>query len=216
MNKPGHFIVVEGLEGAGKSTALNTIKRFLLEQSISVVTTREPGGTHVGEVARQLLKQTQPQEPLDPRAELLLFYAARVQLIEQIIRPALQAGQWILADRFELSTFAYQGGGRQINSEILQQLSAFCVTDLKPNLIIFLDIQPQQGLQRAHKRGELDRIEQENIAFFNNVYQRYHQHLKTMKNVVIVDASQPLPRVQGILRTILKNYLHEQTISIAQ
>src|SRR5258708_6479514 len=107
MMTPGRFIVVEGLEGAGKSTALTTIKRYLVENAIDVITTREPGGTHVGEITRQLLKESIPSEPLDPRAELLLFYAARVQLIEQVIRPALQRGSWVLADRFELSTFAY-------------------------------------------------------------------------------------------------------------
>lgn len=206
-SKKGHFIVVEGLEGAGKSTALSTIKRFLAERVPELITTREPGGTRVGETARQLIKETLPSEPLDPRTELLLMYASRVQLLEQMIRPALDRGCWVIGDRFELSTWAYQGGGRQLDPDVIAHLSSFCLKEFKPDLIIFLDISPQQGLKRALKRGKADRIEQESLSFFTRVYDSYHQHIKTMTHVEVIDASQPLQAVQQLIHATLEKYV---------
>ncbi len=205
-SKAGHFIVVEGLEGAGKSTALTTIKRFLAERVPEIITTREPGGTRVGETARQLIKETS-NEPLDARCELLLLYASRIQLIEQVIRPALTRGCWVIGDRFELSTWAYQGGGRQLDPDMISQLSSFCVKDIKPDLIIFLDISPEQGLKRALKRGKADRIEQESLTFFTQVYNSYHHYIKNMKNVICINASKPLSIVQDEIQATLEKYL---------
>ena len=207
MTKMGRFIVVEGLEGAGKSTALNIIKQILTLYVPELVITREPGGTRVGEVARELIKASVPEEPLDPRAELLLFYAARVQLIERVIRPAIDRGAWVLADRFELSTLAYQGGGRKLSSTMIEHLSAFCIVDMKPDLTIFLDITPEQGMQRVVARGKVDRIEQESMVFFNDVYESYQQHIKTMNNVVVIDASKPLHVVTEAIRTAVEYYM---------
>lgn len=209
LNK-GHFIVVEGLEGAGKSTALDTIKHFLREHVSEIITTREPGGTRVGEAARMLVKESRPTEPLDPRSELLLLYASRVQLLEQVILPALNRGCWVLADRFELSTWAYQGGGRKLDREVIAHLSSFCLRDFKPDLIIFLDISPQQGLKRVHQRGKADRIEQESLVFFNDVYTSYHEQIKAMDNVVVIDASKPLKVVKSLIYAALENYMHTQ------
>lgn len=208
MSDKGRFIVVEGLEGAGKSTALDVIKKCLAPHISELVMTREPGGTRVGEVARGLIKAIDPAEPLDPRAELLLFYAARVQLIEQVIRPAINRGAWVLADRFELSTLAYQGGGRNLSSTMINHLSEFCIDNIQPDLIIFLDITPEQGMQRVIARGKTDRIEQESMVFFNAVYTSYHQHIKTMNNVVMIDASKPLLLVQKAIRTAIEQYIN--------
>jgi len=213
MAKKGHFIVVEGLEGAGKSTALTTIKRFLAEHDIELISTREPGGTRVGEVARTLIKEIVPDEPLDPRTELLLFYAARVQLLEQIIHPALTRGCWVLADRFELSTLAYQGGGRKLDQQVIAVLSAFCLNQFQPDLIIFLDVTPEKGLQRARMRGKTDRIEQESLVFFEDVYNSYHEQMKSMNNVALIDASQPLSVVQHLIRKTLKDYMMNHAIT---
>lgn len=206
-SKKGHFIVVEGLEGAGKSTALTTIKRFLAERVSEIITTREPGGTRVGEEARQLIKETLTTEPLDARTELLLLYASRVQLIEQVIRPALSRGCWVVGDRFELSTWAYQGGGRKLDPEMISHLSSFCVKNIKPDLIIFLDISPEQGLKRALKRGKADRIEQESLTFFTQVYNSYHHYIKTMDNVICINASKSLLVVQNEIRATLEKYM---------
>ncbi len=203
----GSFIVVEGLEGAGKSTALDVIRQVLSTHVPELVMTREPGGTRVGEVARKLIKECLAAEPLDARAELLLFYAARVQLIELVIRPALARGAWVLADRFELSTLAYQGGGRKLPADMINQLSAFCVDDMRPDLVVFMDIKPEQGMQRVLARGKTDRIEQESQVFFEAVYDSYHQHIKSMDNVVVIDASKPLPVVQDAIRKAIEGYL---------
>ncbi len=211
----GHFIVLEGLEGAGKSSAISTIKRFLYPLGLELVITREPGGTEVGEAVRQIIKTNIPEEPLDPCAELLLFYAARVQLIERVIRPALARGAVVLADRFELSTFAYQGGGRKINFEFIQQLSVACVRGLQPDLTLFLDLKPEQGLERAIMRGKIDRIESESIDFFHDVYRAYHDNITKFQNVVMIDASKPLGKVQHLIRAALQNYMdtHGQRVT---
>lgn len=209
----GRFIVVEGLEGAGKSTAMDTIRVFLNKKNIEHIVTREPGGTYVGEVARTLIKETRENEPLDVRAELLLFYAARVQLLEQVIRPAINRGCWVLADRFELSTFAYQGGGRKMDEKMIAHLSSFCVADLKPDLTIFLNIEPKQGLARVFKRGEPDRIEKESLDFFKRVYDNYHHHLNLMQNAKIIDASQTLPMVQTAIIDTLQRYINKHANS---
>lgn len=192
----GCFIVVEGLEGAGKSTVIQAIKNHLESRQLQVITTREPGGTHVGETVRHLIKEHQPDEPMHAYTELLLLYAARVQLVEQVIRPALVAGQWVLADRFELSTFAYQGGGRNIASETINTLSQIALQGFQPDLILFLDIAPKTGLERVASRGEHDRIEQESLAFFERVNQAYHHKINTLNNVAMIDASQTPECVQ--------------------
>ncbi len=205
--KPGRLIVIEGLEGAGKSTAMRTIQQQLIKNGLEVITTREPGGTVIAEHIRTLLKVPVEHETLDPLAETLLFYAARVQLIQQVMQPALARGAWVLADRFELSTFAYQGGGRQVDSQLLKQLSACCVHGIEPDLTLFLNISPEIGLKRALKRGKLDRIEQESVDFFQRVHATYAQHVKDMPRIVVVDASQPLSVVQSCLRKALEHYL---------
>ncbi len=204
---PGQFIVLEGLEGAGKSTALTTIKRFLTPYVPELIITREPGGTPLGETIRDQIKNTESDTPLSARAELLLFYAARVQLIETVIQPALARGAWVLADRFELSTFAYQGGGRQLDGQMIQHLSHFCVGDLKPDLLLFLDLPPEIGLKRVLERGQADRIEQESVDFFHRVYQMYHDKLHSINHATRIDASKPLAMVQHLIRTKLEHHL---------
>ncbi|MDF1646921.1 MAG: dTMP kinase [Legionellaceae bacterium] len=207
LNLPGQFIVLEGLEGAGKSTALTTIKRFLMPHVPELIVTREPGGTHTGEIIRQIIKQVPDNEALLPRTELLLFYAARHQLVEHVIRPALARGAWVLADRFELSTWAYQGGGRGLDLNMIQHLSDFCVQDLQPDLVLFLDLPPEQGLERILERGSIDRIEQEPIEFFNRIYDAYHEKLEHLDQAILIDASKPLAMVQHMIRATLEQHL---------
>lgn len=206
MSTLGRCIVVEGLEGAGKSTAIATIKQFLTENVGDFIATREPGGTVVGESVRSLIKHAPPGEALDARAELLLLYASRVQLIECVIKPALNKGQWVLADRFELSTFAYQGGGRGLDVRMIEQLSSFCLEGFSPDLILFLDVSPTIGLRRVLSRGHSDRIEQEPEAFFTRVRDAYYAKIKTMEHVVVIDANQPEPAVQQAIVNALMDY----------
>ena len=206
-SKLGRYIVVEGVEGAGKTTAMKTVKRFLADREINYITTREPGATKVGETIRTILKDDSSTEPLDAKTELLLFYAARIELLAHIIKPSLDKGDWVLSDRFELSSFAYQGGGRKIDTSVIQVLSNFCVADVQPDLILFLDVPPEIGMQRARARGKLDRIEQESQGFFMDVYNAYHLHLKKYANVAIIDASLPLSVVQRMIREKLHEAL---------
>lgn len=205
----GRFIVVEGLEGSGKTTAITTIKRCLAPFVPELILTREPGGTHVGEVVRTLIKEQVPGEPLDARAELLLFYAARVQLRQQVIEPALQRGAWVLADRFEMSTFAYQGGGRHLDDGMLGHLSHFCLDGLQPDLILFLDVSPEVGLERAQKRGKLDRMEQESLSFFTDVHAAYHRQLATLPQAVVIDGTRSLAAVQHQIRATIERFIRD-------
>lgn len=207
--KKGRFIVVEGLEGAGKSTAVDSVVQFLASHDITCIQTREPGGTKIGECLRHIIKSGLDGDILVPRAELLLIYAARLQLLEQVIRPALKAGTWVVTDRFELSTFAYQGGGRQLDTAMIETLSTFCLQGLKPDQVFFLDIMPEQGLMRAKARGEIDKIEQESCAFFSRVYHTYHERLAMMQHVKVISASLSLEQVREHIHTTLEQMIHE-------
>lgn len=208
----GRFLVIEGLEGAGKTTAINTVMALLAENSIPSITTREPGGTDIGEMIRSVIKNPDYKSVLDDRSELLLFYSARVQLIEQVIKPALNNGSWVIADRFELSTFAYQGGGRGISRDFLKQLSAFCLQGFTPDLTLYLDISPEQGMQRAGARGTFDRIEQQSIDFFHKVHAAYMEQIRNDGNVVLIDASMPMDKVQDSIQSTIQTYIAQQDL----
>lgn len=162
------FIVIEGLEGAGKTTARDTVVDELRQQGIDdIVFTREPGGTPLAEKLRDLVKQGVGNEKLTDKAEVLMLYAARVQLVDNVIKPALARGAWVVGDRHNLSSQAYQGGGRGIDSRLMQSLRDTVLGDFKPDLTLYLDLPPAIGLERARSRGALDCIEQESLAFSN-------------------------------------------------
>lgn len=203
----GKLIVIEGLEGAGKTTAVHTVIQLLSKLKLNTITTREPGGTAIGEILRTVIKNTDYSDILDNRSELLLLYAARIQLLEEVIKPALQAGTWVIADRFELSTLAYQGGGRGLNQDMIHQLSNFCLQGFKPDLTIYLDISPELGMQRAKLRGDFDRIEQQSIDFFHRVQETYLRYVQNDSNVVSVNASLPLNEVQAEIQKVVHAFL---------
>lgn len=205
--QPGRLIVVEGLEGAGKSTAVNTLIELLNDYNIKAITTREPGGTSVGEVLRSIIKNPEYKESLDNRSELLLLYAARIQLVEEVIKPALKQGTWVIADRFELSSLAYQGGGRQLGDDIVKTLSAFGLNGFKPDLTLFLDLTPELGMQRALQRGAFDRIEQSGIEFFHRVHRAYLNSIAADPDSVIIDASLSLSQVQESIKTAVNVFI---------
>jgi dTMP kinase len=210
MNSPmGKLIVIEGLEGAGKSTAVNTIVESLHQCDIKTITTREPGGTEIGEVLRTIIKNPEYKEILDDKSELLLLYTARIQLLEEVIKPALAKGLWVIADRFELSTMAYQGGGRGLNQQMIKQLSEFCLNGFRPDLTLYLDLSPEQGIQRAQLRGQFDRIEQQKIDFFHKVHQMYMQCVHTQANTVLIDASCSLSEVQEHIKRALSQFIEQ-------
>ena len=202
----GKFIVIEGLEGAGKSTAHQCVVDALKELGIDdVVFTREPGGTPLAEKLRYLIKH-ETEEPVTDKAELLMLYAARIQLVENVIKPALAQGKWVVGDRHDMSSQAYQGGGRQLEQRLLQSLKETILGDFEPDLTLYLDIDPAVGLARARGRGELDRIEQQNLDFFHRTRARYLALVKDNPKVVIINAEQPVEQVKADIQSAVKNW----------
>jgi len=205
--KKGKFITLEGGEGVGKSTNLSFIKQLLEEQGLTVVTTREPGGTVFAENIRQLLLQNQ-QEVVSETTELLLMFAARAQHIEQVIKPALLQGSWVLCDRFTDSTFAYQGGGRGMDTRVIEWLEENVQADIKPELTLLLDAPIAIGMDRANKRGELDRFELEKNEFFEKVRATFLLRAANNPRVIkTINAAQTLDKVQAAIATVIKAVL---------
>lgn len=202
----GQFIVIEGLEGAGKSSAVRILKTTLMEAGLDPIVVREPGGTPLAESLRELIKSSW-QETVSAEAELLIMYAARLQLLNNVIKPALANKQWVIGDRHDLSSQAYQGGGRELGRSKLQQLRDLTLGEFKPHLTIYLDIEPLTGLQRARVRGSLDRIEQEDIAFFQRTRARYLEIAAEDKSIQVIDAGQPIQDVQAAIRETLLTHL---------
>lgn len=194
--KSARFITLEGGEGVGKSTNLQFIQQLLAEKQIEVVVTREPGGTALAEKIRHLLLE-KSDEAITSQAELLLVFAARAQHIQHVILPALQQGRWVLCDRFTDATYAYQGGGRNMDTQMISGLEQLVQGDLRPDLTLLLDAPVETGLQRAKQRGKLDRFETEQIDFFQRVRQAYLQRASLEQNrYKIIDAGLPLIEVQ--------------------
>lgn len=207
----GKFIVIEGLEGAGKTTAINTVARVLNQHHIcNLQFTREPGGTPIAEALRDIIKNGLQHEPLTDKAELLMLYAARIQLIENVIKPALNKGNWVIGDRHDLSTQAYQGGGRQLDRHFIETLKKQVLGDFKPDLTLYLDIDPEIGLMRAKSRGELDRIEQQSLAFFKRIRQRYLELANQDATIITIDAAQSIDAVTQQIEEILTKWLTRQ------
>lgn len=208
-----NYIVIEGLEGAGKTTARNVVVDTLKEVGIEqMVFTREPGGTQLAEKLRSLVLDIKSvgDEVIDVKAEVLMFYAARVQLVETVIKPALAEGQWVIGDRHDLSTQAYQGGGRGIDQQMLATLRNAVLGDFRPNLTLYLDVTPEVGLKRARARGELDRIEQESLDFFNRTRARYLELAAQDDSIRTIDATQSLEGVTRSIRETITAWLQEQ------
>ena len=208
--KKGFFLVLEGTEGVGKSTNIEFIKTYLESKGVSLVLTREPGGTPLAEEIRELLLAPR-DEAVAETAELLLMFAARAQHLQQIILPALEDGQCVLSDRFTDATYAYQGGGRKMDNDKIKQLERLVQGDMRPDKIIVLDLSVEEGLKRARQRADLDRFEQEEMAFFERVRAAYQNRAKAdPERYSIVDASQTLPEVQSSIQEILDELLARQ------
>lgn len=204
----GKFIVIEGLEGAGKSTAHQTVAETLQQLGVEqVVFTREPGGTPLAEKLRQLIKH-ETEEVVTDKAELLMLYAARVQLVENVIKPALRVGKWVVGDRHDLSSQAYQGGGRQLDASLLATLKQAVLGDFAPDFTLYLDIDPAVGLARARGRGELDRIERQNLDFFHRTRAKYLQLVQQLPNAVVIDAAQSIEQVRADIQRAVIDFVN--------
>ncbi len=203
----GKFITVEGVEGAGKSSNLDFIRMLLEESGKEVLFTREPGGTPLGEEVRQLLLGHKHTGMADD-TELLLMFAARAEHLEQKIRPALEAGIWVLCDRFTDASYAYQGSGRGIDKQRIQVLEEWTQRGLRPDLTLLLDLPVEIGLERANKRSEPDRFEKEKATFFEKVRSGYLEIAwNEADRVKVVDASRPLFEVQATISTLIQAFL---------
>ena len=202
----GKFIVVEGLEGAGKSSVIALVEQAVKSKGFTTVTTREPGGTPMAEAIRNCVKQNW-QENVVEETELMLMYAARAQLLANVIKPAMDAGSWVIGDRHDLSSQAYQGGGREIEQATLSALSDITLKGFKPNLTLYLDVEPAVGLERARGRGELDRIELAGLGFFERTRARYLELAAADSNIITIDAMQPMADVHRDVQRTLEQYL---------
>lgn len=197
------FISIEGLEGAGKTTQRAVLEHWVSERFGTPLVTREPGGTPLAERIRDIVL-SHDEEPLDAWSELLLVFAARRQHLTQVIQPALAAGQWVISDRFVDASFAYQGGGRQLPWSRLQELEQWLLDGFLPDLTLWLDCPIEIGLQRARQRGELDRIEAEDLAFFERAraaYERRYQ--EDPERIVRLDATVDIASLSQQVRTVL-------------
>ena len=198
----GKFITFEGIEGVGKSTNIDFLAGLIEAQGHPVMKTREPGGTPIAEDIRNILKE-HGDEPLPDVAELLLMFAARSINVNNAIRPALDAGTWVISDRFTDSTRAYQGGGRGVSRDSIEWLANFVHGDLQPDLTILLDAPVETAMQRAGRRGELDRFEVEQADFFSRVRQSYLELAAAEPGRYrVVDCSRELDVVQAAIREI--------------
>lgn len=210
MSSKGKFIVVEGIEGAGKSSAISVIETVLAQHGIAFIKTREPGGTPLAESLRDIVKSASHDEVLTQETELLLMYASRSQLLANRILPALAQGTWVIADRHDLSSRAYQGGGRQFDDSIMNAIADVTLKGFTPDLTVYLDIAPELGLGRAQARGELDRIELEKIEFFERVRNKYLALASASDTTDIIDASQAMQDVHHDVSKVVENFIVKQ------
>lgn len=207
----GKFITIEGGEGAGKSTNIPNIELFLQKRGIDYVLTREPGGTKMAEEIRNLLLSPR-EEQVSCITELLLMFAARSQHLEEVIKPALELGKYVLCDRFIDATYAYQGGGRKLSFDTIRALEGLVLSGLHPDLTILFDIDPVIGLERARVRGQLDRFEREELDFFARVRETYLGIAKTDPGrCAVIDGSKHQDIVAENLQNILETRLSNDT-----
>lgn len=203
------FITIEGVEGAGKSTVIQFVQNFLQSAGIEAYFTREPGGTPLAETLRNLLLDPDTNEVIEPTTELLLMFAGREQHIKRRILPHLQAGQWVVSDRYIDASYAYQGGGRGMDVRLISYLDKYIVGHVYPNLTLLLDISPELGFERAARRAmDKDRIEKEQIDFFQRVREVYLQRAEhDPGRIKIIDASRSLPEVEQQIAKVLNALL---------
>lgn len=211
MKKAGYFISIEGGDGSGKSTQISKIEAYLKEQGHEVMLTREPGGTPIAEKIRELILDPENKE-MTARTEMLLYAASRAQHLEEKIIPALMAGKTVITDRFTDSSIAYQGYGRDLGYYAVSTVNIVATQNKKPDLTIYLDIKPKDGIKRKANQSnhKLDRLEQEKLEFHNKVYQGYEELIACSKGrIVRINANRPADIVFKDIKTHLDRLLKE-------
>ena len=206
VSRHGRFITVEGIEGVGKSTNLGFVSDEVRRAGHTVVETREPGGTLLGEHVRELLLS--PETRIAPLTELLLMFAARAAHLDEVIRPALGSGKWVVCDRFTDASHAYQGGGRGLPAATIDTLAAVVQGELRPDRTLLLDVPLEVSAERQAARGGRDRFERESGEFFQRVRQAYLDlAARDPIRIRLIDASRPLTVVQADIRLALRDLL---------
>jgi len=201
------FITLEGVEGAGKSSLMDFISELFTTAGHQAIQTREPGGTKTGEQIREILLDSN-NIGLDSNTELLLMFAARMQHLEEVIKPALASAQIVICDRFTDASYAYQGGGRGIEESRIQALEGWVQQGLKPDLTLLFDLDVEVGLRRAGKRSQADRFEQEDILFFERIRSCYLERAnKEPKRFQIIHSGESLENVKQQIQNVLQVYL---------
>jgi dTMP kinase len=212
------FIAIEGLEGAGKSTVIAAVKSFFdgLNGTQKAIFTREPGGTFLAEKIRGLLIEKFTQESLCSESELLLMYASRLQHVKKLIEPALDKGFWVISDRFNWSSMAYQGGGRSLSLEQVKRLDDVFLSACQPGLVLYLDVPPEVGLARIQVRQNIDRFEEEKVEFFNRAREIYLQLCQRNDHAIRIDAAQSEAQVEKDVLGALTHYLRRSLGAYSQ
>ena len=204
MTNKGKFITLEGIDGAGKSTQLIWLTKYLHACGLTVQVTREPGGTPLGEQLRELLLDN--QHTMHAETEVLLMFAARREHLDKVIYPALARGNWVISDRFTDASFAYQGGGRQMAHSRLETLEQWVQGELQPDLTFYFDVPVELGRTRVSRIKSADRFEKEQAAFFQRVREAYLERTqKFPERIQLIDASQSLEAVQLIMKQMLES-----------
>lgn len=202
--KHGYFITLEGIEGAGKSTAAEFLVEYLKQAKIDFILTREPGGTEIAEKIRKIILDHY-QERMHPDTEMLLYFAGRAQHLNQVIIPVLKSGKWVICDRFTDATYAYQGGGRGLIQERIAVLEQWVQGDLRPDYTLLFDLTVSVGLERIKKNRYLDRIEKEEELFFEKVRRCYLERArKEPERFYLINADKSLAEVAKQLEHILQ------------
>jgi dTMP kinase len=206
-HKPGLFISIEGIEGAGKSTLILTIQRVLEQAQVPYCLTREPGGTPIAEDIRHIFLGAH-QEILDPMTELLLVFAARNQHVNTVIKPALAEGCWVVSDRFTDATYAYQGGGREMPIDQIAMMEQMVLNNFQPDQVLLLDLPVERASQRLIVRDRLDRIEQENLNFFQRVRNMYlNRSADAPSRYTLVNADQDIDQVDKSVSMLVEKWI---------
>ena len=207
----GRLITLEGGDGVGKTTHIKLLETYLTEHGVSVLTTREPGGTALGEALRKVLLRDELE--CGAETEMMVLFAARTQHLHAVLRPAIARGQWVLCDRFTDATFAYQGGGRGIEFDRIVRLETFVQEDFQPDLTLLLDLPIEEGLARSAERGKrTDRFEKQNLAFKQRIRQSYLRRQRDNPGrIKCIDASGSVEEIQAILQQHIQKLLNFDT-----
>ena len=185
----GLFIAFEGPEGSGKSTQIRRLAKRLEETGRDFIVTKEPGGTPAGDAIREVLLN--PELRIDPLSEFLLYSASRAQHVEEVVKPALEAGKLVVSDRFAGASVAYQGYGRGLDLSFIRELTQRVTSGIQPDLTLLLDMEPERGLERVAERGQKDRLEQADLSFHKKVRQGFLEQAKADRSWVVLNAEQP-------------------------